>query len=140
MTNFTYIYFKKTSSCISSIGLLISAIGSVITSLPKFMMGTYKYDVNAHEEFCTLTGNITHPDILSGNGEGSSMYLAVLGDSFCRLVFFSFLFLFFFSHSFFYCSHDSLRIIRGTFGSSPLLGQRIIMYRVTRHSALGTFQ
>ena len=68
---------------------------------------------------------------------------------FYRTISFSFSFFFSF-YSFFYHSFVAATTvcvyIRGTFGSSPLLGQRIIMYRVTRvnrvtrHSALGTFR
>ena len=71
----------NTPTSIFSVGLLISAIGSVIISLPKFMMGKYTHEVNIHEEFCTLPGNITHP-VVQGDEEDSSIYMAVLGLNF----------------------------------------------------------
>ena len=76
----------KSSYSIFSVGLLISAIGSAIISLPKFMMGKYTHEVNVHEEFCTLPGNITHSAV-PGDEEDSSIYMAVLGLNFFYLPF-----------------------------------------------------
>ena len=45
------------------------------------MMGSYTHEVNIHEEFCTLPGNITHSAV-PGDEDNSPIYMAVLGLNF----------------------------------------------------------